>query len=111
MKAAKVFLCGVSALGLAVSGSFSSANEQLTQESDTGMSQLSNQPTQLPEDMGTFVVSEPMELSVVEVYDVDTDHDGKADSQLWLERSDTFVLMGPLDPTNERPGDEPPSGG
>jgi hypothetical protein len=126
MKLTKTLLVSVSALGLAVGSAFanddasratsgidsrtSSAND-LTLESGTGMSGQPNQPTQHPEDAGTFVASEPMELSYVEVYDVDGDRDGKVDGQLLLERSDTVILLTPTEPQDApRPDLESPSG-
>ena len=127
MKLAKSILCGVSAIGLAVGSAFaneasdraapgidsttSSANE-LTLESSTGSSMPSYEPTQAPEDTVAFAVSEPMELSYVEVYDIDEDRDGVADGQLFLERSDTFVMLAPIEPASpSEHGLEEPSGG
>jgi hypothetical protein len=113
----KIFLCGVSALSLAVGSAFAgdfagdsspdpraetapSASElALETRSDGSMTPI--EQSQIHEQDGiSYVMLEPVDVAYVEVYDVDSDRDGKADGQLLLEQSDTFVMMTPLEPSS-----------
>jgi hypothetical protein len=114
----KIFLCGVSALSLAVGSAFandfpgdsswdsraefsapSPSELALETRSDGSMTPI-EQPQVHEQDSVSYVMLEPVDVAYVEVYDIDSDRDGKADGQLLLEQSDTFVMMTPLEPSS-----------
>ena len=90
MKLAKTILCGVSALTLATGTAFAGASLDYGASSTDG-SFSTSQPSQVYEPE-QFVVLEPVDITYVDVYDVDVDGDGRIDGQLLLEQSDTTAM-------------------
>jgi hypothetical protein len=113
MKFAKRILCGISAIGFATGAAVAGdwpgdssnhpfdsmsgpAASGLNYESRTDGSIPSVQPTQPSGDSVSYLMVEPVQVSYVDVYDIDTDRDGRADGQLLLEQSDTLAMVTPV---------------
>lgn len=83
MKLAKTLACSVATVGLA-------AGSALAGEGSFGMNDSWSQSEPMAQEE-TFILLEPVDVTYYDVYGVDEDRDGVADSYLILEESDTLA--------------------